>query len=159
MFGAEFWVAAAFVLFIVLAGRWIYRMVTGALDQRSQRIRQEIEEATRLREEAQNLLAKYQRKQREAREEADQIVARAREEAGILRQRGRENLERQVARRMQLAEEKIAQAEARAVKELRDTTVDIAIDAAARVIEQSLDAKRHNQLIEDGIDEARKRLH
>jgi len=148
MFGAEFWVAAAFVLFIVLAGRWIYRMITGALDQRSQRIRQEIEEATRLREEAQNLLAKYQRKQREAREEADQIVARAREEA-----------ERQVARRMQLAEEKIAQAEARAVKELRDTTVDIAIDAAARVIEQSLDAKRHNQLIEDGIEEARKRLH
>lgn len=159
MFGAEFWVAVAFVLFVVLVGGKIYKAVTKSLDARSARIREDLEEAVRLREEAQNLLAKYQRRQREAAQEAEEIVKHAREEAELIRKRGHEDLERQMERRQQLAEEKIAQAEARAVKDLRDAAVDIAVAAAARVIEGELDAKRHNDLIEQGIEQARKQLH
>tara|TARA_B100000614_G_C14367505_1_gene419867 strand:- start:44 stop:523 length:480 start_codon:yes stop_codon:yes gene_type:complete len=159
MFGAEFWVAVAFVLFVVLVGGKIFKAVTKSLDERSDRIRAELEEAVRLREEAQNLLAKYQRRQREAAQEAEDIVKHAREEAELIRQRGHEDLQRHIERRKQLAEEKIAQAEARAVKELRDAAVDIAVSAAERVIEGELDAKRHNDLIERGIEQARKQLH
>lgn len=148
---AEFWVAAAFVLFFVLFGRKLWSLLTGRLDDRSTRIRAELDEAVRLREEAQNLLATYQRRQREAGEEAEQILAHAREQAARVTEEAETRIVGQLARREQLAKEKIAQVEARALEELRARMVDITVAAAAKVISDGLDPARDEALVDEAI--------
>jgi len=155
----EFWVAVAFVILVAGAGRTIWRRVAGALDGRAEAIKGELEEAQRLREEAQHLLAEFQRKQRQAVEEAEGIVAHAEEEAERLRQRAARNLEAAVARREQQAKDRIAQAEAQALADVRAVAVDAAIGAARRLIADSLDAKRGGALIDDAIKELPDKLH
>ncbi len=148
---AEFWVAAAFVLFFVLFGRKLWSLLTGRLDDRSTRIRAELDEAVRLREEAQNLLATYQRRQREAGEEAEQILAHAREQAARVTEEAETRIVGQLARLEQLAREKIAQVEARALKDLRARMVDITVAAAAKVISDGLDPARDEALVDEAI--------
>ena len=155
---SEFWVAAAFVLFFVLFGRRLWGLLSGRLDDRSKRIRAELDEAVRLREEAQNLLATYQRRQREAAEEAEQILARAREAARRLTEEAEARIAGQLARREKLAEEKIAQAEARALEGIRDVLVDITVAATARVISDGLDAARDEALVDEAIAALETRL-
>ncbi len=154
----EFWVAVAFVLFFVFFGAKIYRALTGQLDARSERIRQELEEAVRLREEAQNLLAQYQRKQREAAAEAEAIITHAREEAARISEEAKTHIADQLARREQLAKDKIGQAEARALDEIQSLTVDIAMSATAHAIENTVDEKRGARLINDAIKGLGKQL-
>lgn len=153
-----FYVAIAFVLFIVLFGRKLVGAVTVKLDERTDLIRTELEEATRLREEAQALLAKYQRQQREAQAEADAIINHAKEEAERITQTAQSRLADQLRRREELARQRIEQAEARALKEMHDLTVEIAIDAATRVISKNLDEDRAAGLVDDAIKDLPKRL-
>ena len=156
---ASFWVAVSFVLFILLLMYFrVPKMVTDALDARSAAIAAELDEAQRLREEAQALLASYQRKQRDAEKEAEEIVQRAEADAKRLAEETREILTQQMQRRMKQAEEKIAQAEAQALKEVQNLTTDIAIESAREVIAGNLDSRAQETIANDGIRDLRARL-
>ena len=111
---AEFWVAVAFVVFLgVLAYLGVHETLVKLVDQRRDRIKAELDEARRLKEEAQALLAQYQRRQREAEQEAAAIIAGASAEAERMLAEAKTKMEEFVARRSSMAETKIAQAEPR----------------------------------------------
>ncbi|HSK41702.1 MAG TPA: F0F1 ATP synthase subunit B [Arenibaculum sp.] len=156
---AEFWVAVAFVIFVVIAFKPARRAILAMLDDRTERIRTELDEAQRLREEAQTLLAGYQRRQRDALKEAEDIIAHAREEAERLRNRSIEDLDNALARREAQAMDKIAQAEASAVQDVRNLTVDLAIAASGRIIAERLDAGQSAKLVDQAIGDLPRHLH
>lgn len=149
-----FWVAVSstsFVLLIIVAK--IPGRVAIMLDARSALIAKELDEARRLREEAQALLASYQQKQSEAEKEALDIVVQARNEAERLAMETKKSLDAQIARRAKMAQDKIAQAEAQALAEVRAAASDIAIGAAGRVISDKMSRDRAGQLIDAAIRE------
>lgn len=154
-----FWVLVAFVVFIGSTAKPISRMITGGLDKRADKIRDDLEEAEKLREEAQDLLAGYQRKQRDAVAEAEAIVAHAREESERLAVHGRERLEAALERREKLAMDRIAQAEAHAIETVRDKTIDIALDATRDYLAEELKAKQSDALIDGAIKDLPGKLH
>lgn len=158
MFDASFWVGAAFVLFFVAFGRKLWTFATGALDRRADAVRQELEEALRLREEAQSLLATYQRRQREAAAEAEAVLAHAREAAARIAAESEARLEEQLARRARAAEEKIAQMEARAAADIRAAMIDSALAATGRAIAAELDATADRALVARAVGELENRL-
>ncbi len=133
--------------------------VGGMLDDRAQRIESELAEAQRLREDAERTLGEYQRKQRDALKEAEQIIAHARIEAERLGQKAATDLEEALERRTRQAEEKIAQEEAKALAEVRSIAVDLAIAAARQLIVQQLDQKAGAALIDDAIAALPQQLH
>ena len=156
---ATFWATVALFIFL---GIVIYLGVPGmigkALDARAERIRNDLDEARRLREEAQQLLAEYQRKRKEAEQEAGDIVAAARREAEALVAEAKQKTEDYVARRTALAEQKIAQAERDAVTEVRGSAVDIAVEAASRLLADKVDARADAALFKSALDEIKARL-
>jgi len=154
-----FWAGVAFVVFVVLAYRPGKRILTGALDERIARIRKEIEEAQRLREEARSTLANYQRRQREALQEAEKIIEHAREEAERARVRAEAELEESIRRREQQAAEKIAQAEAAAIEDIRSRAVDLAISATAKLLEKKMAGKSGEQSVTEAIKGLSDKLH
>ena len=155
----EFWVAAAFVAFIALLFYYgVPGLLTKALDARADAIRNELEEARRLREEAQNLLADYQRKAREAEEEAKAIIDLARKESELFAAESRQSLQESVARRTRQAEEKIARAEVQALDEVRAAAVDAAMAAAERVLRAKLTGNQADQLVDQSIQDLRGKL-
>jgi F-type H+-transporting ATPase subunit b len=155
----EFWLAIAFTIFVVLMAKPLGGKIAAALDSRSKLIAREIEEAAKLRDEAQALLASYQRKSRDALREAEQILTNAEIEARRIQDDARANLEASLKRREQLALDKIAQAEARAVEDVRNAAVDVALAATRELIEKNLDADKSAALVEDAIKDLPKRLH
>ena len=154
-----FWAGVAFVIFIVLTYRPGKRILTEALDARIAKIREEIEEAQRLREEAQSTLASYQRRQREALQEAERIIEHAREEAERTRARAETELEETIKRREQQAAAKIAQAEAAALDDIRNRAVDLAIGATAKLLEERLSGKDGEKAVSDAIKGLSDKLH
>jgi F-type H+-transporting ATPase subunit b len=156
----EFWVAVAFFAFLaLLAYKGVPGMVAKALDQRADAIRKELDEARRLREEAQALLADYQRKTREAETEARAIVDQARREAEAVAEETRRNLKESLERRTRIAEEKIARAETQALGEVRSAAVDSAMAAAERVLRSRLQGADGAALLEEGIRELKGKIH
>ncbi len=153
-----FWVAIGFVLFIVIAGRPIMAKITSALDNRADEIRAKIEEAKSLREEAQTLLASYQRMQRDAAAEAAEIISNAQEEAQRLQTAADENLTLTLKRREEAALEKIAAAEARALQDVRDRAVDIAITATEKVVSGAMTDNVQQSITRAAIDDLPSRL-
>jgi F-type H+-transporting ATPase subunit b len=154
----ETWVAVAFVLFIVLAGRAIWRALAKMLDARAARIKAELDEAQRLREEAEALLAEYQRKQRDAKGEAEAIIAQARDEATRLRREAEENIRLTLERRERLALESIAQAQEKARMDVRNEAVDVAVAAARRILSEAIDEKTGRNLNDRAIAEVERSL-
>ena len=154
----EFWVAIAFVLVVALAFKPIMKSITGSLDARADKIRGQIEEARKLREDAQALLAEYQRKQREAMAEAEKIIAQARTDAAQMKVDAEKDLEHALARRKQQALDRIAQSEVAALSEVRNTAVDVALAAAEKVIAGSLDPAKKSALADTAIKELQGRL-
>lgn len=148
---AEFWVLVAFVLFVALVWKPIGRAVGGMLDSRANRIAAELDDARRLREEAERLLAEYQQKQREAEGDAQAIIAHAKEEAELLAAQAQRELHQALERRTRLAEERITQAEAKAVDEIRAAAVDLAIASARDVIAGGMEEQRRATLIDATI--------
>jgi F-type H+-transporting ATPase subunit b len=155
----ETWVAVAFIILIVLVWKPAQKALLSALDARAARIEQELSEAARLREEAQALLAQYQRKHREAMKEAEGIVAHARTEAERLAQQAARDLEASLKRREELAMQRIAQAEQQATKDVRAAAVDVAIAAAERLLKEKLDGTKGDALIDQAIRELPSKLH
>lgn len=159
MFEAEFWVAVAFVIFLgVLGYAGVHKTVLNALDQRRSRIKAELDEARRLRDEAQKLFAEYQRKKSEAQGEADAIIAGAKVEAGRLAAEANTKLEDFVARRTKMAETKIAQAEVQALADVRSAAAEAAANAAEKVLAQAAKGKVADALIAQGIEDVKKKL-
>lgn len=159
MFDAEFWVAVAFVIFVALIWRPAARTISQALDSRAQKIKDELEEAVRLREEAQALYAAQQRRYNESVKETEAIVAQAREEAERAARHGAEELSAQLARREQQAMERIARAEQEALAEVKAAAVDLGIRATRAVLAATLDAKAQGRLADEAIAEVEKKLH
>lgn len=155
----ETWVGIAFFLFV---GLLIYYGVPGligkALDDRADAIRKELDEARRLREEAQDLLADYQRKAREAEQEAQTIIDQAKREAEAVAAETRQGLQESVARRTKQAEEKIARAESQAVGEVRAAAVETAISTAEKILREKAAGETGERLISESIDALRGRL-
>jgi F-type H+-transporting ATPase subunit b len=156
---AEFWVAVSFVAFlIVLLYYKVPAMLAKALDDRAAAIRSELDEARRLREEAQALLADYQRKHRNAGQEAEAIVEQARREAEAFATETRQSLAETLKRRGRHAEERIARAEAEAVDEVRAAAVDMAIAAAEKILREQAAGTAGAQLIDESIRGLKGRL-
>ena len=159
MFNAEFWVAVAFVIFVFGIQKRVRQMVGGALDEQSARIRGEIDEAQKLREEAQALLAQYKRQQDEAVAEAKAIVDQAREEADRQLRVAAEALEKSMRRREQQARDRIARIEEMAVDEVRAATVSLALGTAEKVIIGHLTPKRADNIVDAAIADLENKLH
>ena len=160
LYDTYFVVAVAFVLFVALL--WRYRVqdiLFRALDDRADRIRRELDDAKRLREEAQTLLASYERKQNEVEGLAAEIVARAKEDAKISAEQAKKELQASLERRLQAATDQIASAEAAAIREVTDRAVSVAVGAAAEVIAKSMNAEAANARIDAAIAEVGARLH
>ncbi|MGH7059902.1 MAG: F0F1 ATP synthase subunit B [Stellaceae bacterium] len=147
----EFWVLIATVVFIALVWKPARRALVGGLDARVSRIREELDTARDLREEAERLLAAYRAKERDAAAAAAEIVAHAKAEAERIAARAARSLDEALARRRQLAAERIAQDQAKALAEIRGVAVDVAISAARRAITAELDAARGSALIDSAI--------
>ncbi len=150
----ELWVGVGFVIVI---GIFLYQrvpaFVTASLDTRAAAIAKELDEARRLREEAAALLAQFKTKAADAEKEAASIVTEAREEAERFAVEARAQLTAQIARRAKQAQDKIAQAEAHAVAEIRARSADAAVDAAEKLIAARTDATKAAALISQSLKE------
>jgi F-type H+-transporting ATPase subunit b len=161
MFGlqAEFWVAVAFVILMGVFGWFgIHRTILKALDTRSERIKQELNDARRLRDEAASLLASYKARHASAEREAADIITSAKEEAERIAAEAKTKMEDFVARRTKTAESKIALAEAQAVADVRAAAADAAVTAATTILSQSVTGSVADDLIAKGITEVRAKL-
>ena len=156
---AETWVAVAFVIFVGLA---IYlkvpALVAKMLDERADKIGRELAEAKRLREEAQALLAEYQKKRVEAEKDAANIIAQAKVEAESYSVETRRKLAETIERRTKQAAQKIAQAEAAAVKEVRTVATDAAIAAASKLVGEAVKGAKGVKLVDESIAAVKSRL-
>jgi F-type H+-transporting ATPase subunit b len=156
---SSFFALVALVLFfLLLAYLKVPGMMGKALDERADKIRDELAEAKRLREEAQHLLAEYQRKRKEAEAEAAAIVAAAEREAAALTAEAKQKTEEFVARRNALSEQKIKQAETEAVNAVRAAAVDLAIAAAEKVLAKKSDEAVQQSLFKASVGEVKSRL-
>ena len=146
------YVLIAFVIVIALfAKAGLHKQITGGLDKRANKIADELNEARKLREEAQELLASYQRRQREAEEEAAGIIEQAKKDAARMTAEARQKIEEQTERRVKAAEDKIARAEEQAISEVRGQTADLAIEAARHIIRERMDAGAQGPFIDKAI--------
>ncbi|MCF3934628.1 F0F1 ATP synthase subunit B [Acuticoccus sp. M5D2P5] len=154
-----FWALVGLILFFVLIiAVGAPRKILGLLDTRSDRIRNELDEARKNREEAQALLAEYQRRRRDAEAEAETIVEEARKEARRLTEEANEKLRDMVERRTKAAENKIAQAEAQAITEVRGRAADLAIAAATKLLTEKISGDKANEMVDSSIETVRQRL-
>jgi F-type H+-transporting ATPase subunit b len=155
----EFWVAVAFVLLMVLfAYLGIHRTLLKALDHRGERIKAELDDARRLKEEAAKLLAEYKTKRASAEREAEEIIANARAEAERIATEAKAKMEDFVVRRTKTAESKIALAEAQALADVRAAAADAAVTAASTILSQSVKGSVADDLLTKGIAEVRAKL-
>ncbi len=156
----NFVVLIAFILFIgVLFYFKVPGTIAGLLDKRADGIRADLAEAKALREEAQTLLASYERKQKDVQAQADRIVATAREEAAMAAEQAKADIATSVARRLAAAEDQIASAQTAAIREIRDTAITVAVAAARDVMAKQMTAADGNKLIDEGIATVGAKLH
>lgn len=159
MLGSEYtWLTLSLLVILGLIVWKGLKPIVASLDARGERIRRELEEAQALREESQKLLAESKRRQRDAIEEAKQIVEHAHHEAERMRTTAQKDLEESIERRRTLAEEKIRQAEADALNQVRNHAVDAAVAAASRLIAENLDEARLNEVTARSIQEVAAKL-
>jgi F-type H+-transporting ATPase subunit b len=155
----ETWVAIGFVLFIaLLAYLGVHRSIIQALDHRADKIKAELDDAKRLKDEAMALLAEYQKKRQEAETEAQAIVAEAKVEAERMATDAKTKAEEFVARRTKMAEQKIAQAEAQAIADVRGAATEAAVAAAGRILAVEAKGEVAANLIARGVEDVRKKL-
>jgi F-type H+-transporting ATPase subunit b len=153
------WAAIAlFIFFGIALYIKVPAMVTKSLDSRAGKIREELENARQLREEAQKLLADYQRKRKEAEQEAAAIIEAAKHDAEVLAKEAHERTEDYVARRTALAEQKIGQAEREAIAEVRASAVDLAVEAARGVLAAQAGGKAGADLFKASLAEVKSKL-
>jgi F-type H+-transporting ATPase subunit b len=149
--------------FLIFVGILIYAKVpariTGMLDARAAQIRTEIDEARALRDEAQTILASYERKQKEVQAQADRIVANAKDEAMAAAEQAKADLAQSINRRLKAAEDQIASAEAAAIREVRERAVQVAVAAAGDVLARQMTPEAANAMIDTAIRQVSERMH
>ena len=156
---AEDWVAVAFVILLgVFAYLGVHRTLLKALDQRRDRIKNELDDARKLKDEAAKLLSDYRARRESAVREAEEIVANAKAEAERIAAEARTRMEEFVARRTKMAEAKIAQAEAQALADVRAAAADAAVAAASKILSETVKGTTADTLITQGINEVRQKL-
>jgi F-type H+-transporting ATPase subunit b len=155
----SFWVAVAFLLFFVLAGKVLWKQIAGMLDKRSAGIAKALADAEKLRADALKAKTDAEATLAKAAGEADAIVRQAREEVARMQTRAAQQLETAVALREQQAKDRIAQAEATASKEVRDTAVDVALAATRALLKEQVGSGRAQALVDEAIAELPRRLH
>jgi len=159
LFEAEFWVAVSFFLFVgTVLYLGVHKKIAATLDARAAAIAKELDEAMRLREEAEKVLTDYRRKQDDVAKEAQAIISLAAREAEILAAETQRSMKESFERRMKLAEDKIARAESEALREVREAATDAAIAAAQAVIKEKLTPEAADKLVSQGIDALKGRL-
>ena len=160
LYDSYFVVALSFVLFFgLLAYLGVHKFVLKALDARADRIRDELDEVRKLREDAQATFAEFERKQRDVEGQAQEIVEHAKREAEQAAEKAKADLADSIARRLKAADEQIAMAESNAVREVRDRAVQVAIAAAAEVMASRLSDDKVDALVDDAIKRVGERLH
>lgn len=160
LFNTNFVVLIAFLIFVgVLVYMKVPNKLGEMLDKRADGIRSELDEARRLREEAQAMLASYERKSKEVEAQAERIVANAKAEATEAAEKAKADLKVSIARRLAAAEDQIASAQAAAVREVRNRAAEIAVQAAGEVLAKDMTAEKGNALIDDAIGTVQAKLH
>ena len=160
LWNTNFVVLISFLLFVgVLIYFKVPALLTGQLDKRSDAIRAELDEARALREEAQTVLATFERKQAEVKDQAERIIAHAKDQAKIAAEVAKEDLAQSIKRRLAGADDQIASAEAAAVRSIKDKAVQVAVAAAGDVVAKQMSAADADKLIEASISEAGEKLH
>lgn len=160
LFNTNFVVLIAFLLFVgVLIWMKVPSKVGEMLDRRAASIRKELDEARKLREDAQAVVASYERKQKDVANQVERIITTARDEAQAAADKAKEDLQHAIARRLASAEEQIASAQAAAVRDVRDRAVQIATEVAGEVLAKSMTPARGNALIDDAIATVETKLH
>jgi F-type H+-transporting ATPase subunit b len=155
----ETWVAIAFVILMIVFGYLgVHRTLLTALDHRAQRIKAELDDARRLKDEATKLLGEYKARRASAEREAEEIIASARAEAERIAAEAKTKMEDFVARRTKTAESKIALAEAQAVADVRAAAANAAVAAASTILSQSVKGSVADDLLNKGIAEVRSKL-
>lgn len=156
--GASGWVGIAFLIFVVAAFKPLLSKIGGMLDQKSAQIAAQLKEAESLREEAQAALANYQRLQRDALKEAEEIVSHAKEEAERIRKDAQEHLAESLKRRQEQAAEKIARAEAQALQDVRNQAVELAVVATEKVLSEKVTPEVNAGLVKTAVSDLPTRL-
>ena len=155
----SFWTFIGLIaFFVVLHFAGAFKAIGKSLDDRAEKIRTELDEARRLREDAQEMLAAAKRKQSEAADEAEKIIRQAKAEADYLRENAKKEIAERIERRTQLAETRIAQAEASAAKEVKAMAADLAVDAAKALLTDKLSKAQRNALVKADIAAVKDRL-
>lgn len=156
----SFWVGLSFLIFVgFIVWKGAHRAIGSALDARADKIKTQLDEARSLREEAQALLAKYQRQQRSAEDEANNIINQAEEDAKIMMKEAEARINDMIERRTELAEQKIAQMEAQAMADVKAATARIAIEAARQIIAKEMDGAKGDKAIDSSIKSLDKLVH
>lgn len=158
-FDPETWVAVAFVILMVVFGYLgVFNKAVAALDHRADRIKAELDDATRLKQEAAKVLADYKARSATAEREAAEIIANAKSEAERIATEAKAKMEDFVARRTKTAESKIALAEAQALADVRAAAAEAAVQAASTILSQSVKGQVADDLLAKGITEVRQKL-
>jgi F-type H+-transporting ATPase subunit b len=154
----EIWVSIGFIIFLVLVWKRARQALAGGLDARAQRIRQQIAEAETLRSEAETMLRDAEQRQKSALQEVQAMLADAQREATRLKEQAARDIAALLERRRQSAVDKIAQAEASAVAEVRQFAVDVAIAATRQVLTRQVQGALAERMIDQAIGELPQRL-
>jgi F-type H+-transporting ATPase subunit b len=158
-FDATFVALLALVLFLALLWRLkVPTMILSALDARSQAIAKELHDARRMREEAEKLLAEYQAQRAQAEAEAKTIVDTAKEQAAAVAEETRQSMLAAMARREKQVDDRIANAETKAVDEVRGAAAEAAIAAAERMIRERMNDDAQSALVEEGVGEMQRKF-
>ena len=159
-YNSTYVVALSFFLFVALLGYLgVHKFLGKALDDRAEGIRNELNDAKRLREEAQELFADFERKQKAVEGHVQDIISRAKTEAEVAAEKAKADLAISIERRLKAADDQIALAEAEAVKEVKDTAVTVAIAAASKILSERLDDTKAESLVDSAIKDVGARLH
>lgn len=153
------WVSLATLFVVVMLIKLLTPVITKALDKRSTDINEELERAMALREEAQVILAQYQKKQRESLKEAEEIVQKANLEARRITREAEQDVEDQLKKRMKLAVDKIEQAERHALQEVQGRVIDITVAAARSIVDSKLTTSSREELVSNAAQDVQKKLH
>ncbi|MDP7141904.1 MAG: hypothetical protein QF692_05160 [Alphaproteobacteria bacterium] len=145
------WVLISFLIFASIGFKLGRSKVTTALDSRIDGIKKELETAESLRVEAQELLAQYERKQRDAAKEAKEIVATAKEHAEEIKKSAEQDIQKTLQRREQQLEVRLGRMEDEALQEIRDYAARLAVEATEQIIIEKVGKKDHEKLVKDSL--------
>ncbi len=147
-----FWIALSFILFVFLAYKLGRKTVVSQLDAEIAEIRRKIDTAENLRVEAQEMLAQYQRKQRDAIQESERIIENARNHAAQMSQQAEKEIDDMIARREQMLSQRLLRVQENAIQDIHDSAADLAVRAAEVVIKQQMKDKHHKALVDESIE-------